>query len=77
MNIHLSYVGYLELEGVESGQMISIAEHASVAMVLTRYHISNQHQRHIIPIVNGEEQRLSYVLQEGDKLTLFLPVGGG
>ncbi len=77
MNIKLSFVGYLELKGVTSGERIQVVEPISVADLLTGYKISKKHQRHIIPIVNGEEERLSYVLQEDDELTLFLPVGGG
>ncbi len=35
------------------------------------------HLRFIIPVVNGAHERLSYVLQNGDNVQLFLPTSGG
>ena len=77
MKIKLSFVGYLELKGVKNGDVLELDEGTTVADLLTQHNIRKEHQRHIIPIVNAEENRLSYTLQEADELTLFLPVGGG
>ena len=77
MKIKLSFVGYLEFKDVKSGDELELEAGTSVADLLTAHNVQKTHQRHIIPIVNGEEDRLSYVLQDRDELTLFLPVGGG
>jgi sulfur carrier protein ThiS len=77
MEITVSFVGYLELPDVENNSRVTLEEGTTVAAFLTAKGMSRRHQRHIIPIVNEEEQRLSYTLQDRDRLMLFLPVGGG
>ena len=77
MKIKIGFVGYLDVTGIRNNSEISVAGGTSVAGVLGRCGISLQYQDYIEPYVNGAKQKLSYVLQEGDELYLFLPVGGG
>lgn len=77
MEITVSFVGYLELPDIENNSRVILEEGTTVAAFLTEKGMSRRHQRHIIPIINEEEMRLSYTLQDGDRLMLFLPVGGG
>ena len=77
MKITLRFVGYLKFEGIESGDRIDAADGSTVKELLDRHGMATQHQRYVVPIVNGEERKLAHVLKDGDELSLFLPVGGG
>mgnify|MGYP003586126928 CR=1 FL=1 len=77
MKITLRLVGHLKLEGVENGDAIDVAEGTTVRTLLDQHRMAPHHQRYVVPIVNGEEQKLSHVLEDGDELSLFLPIGGG
>lgn len=77
MQIKVSFVGYLKVDGVQSGSRIAVDDGTTVADLLAKFRVSPQHQRFVVPVVNGREQRRSYVLQADDELSLFLPVGGG
>ncbi len=77
MKIDIEFGALLNIEGMESGSYIEIMEGTTIADLLTKYNIKEEHQQYIILSVNGEQKRLSYVLQEDDSLSLYLPIGGG
>ncbi|NOZ13972.1 MAG: MoaD/ThiS family protein [Acidobacteria bacterium] len=77
MRIVLEFPGFLQITGVDSGGTSEVAEGKTVSQLLDDFGIAYDHQRYIIPIVNREEKRLDYVLQDGDHLFLYVPVGGG
>jgi sulfur carrier protein ThiS len=77
MRIRLSYVGYLKIDGVENDSDVEVGDDMSLEDFLTQHGVREEHQKFITPMVNGAEKKLSYVLRDGDNLTLFLPVGGG
>jgi sulfur carrier protein ThiS len=77
MKITIFFTGHLDLKGIRDGQQLILEPDLTVADLLTGCNIRQEHQRFIIPIVNGQERRLSYQLKENDELRLFLPVGGG
>ncbi len=77
MKIILEFPGFLQITTVESGGTMELEAGKTVAQLLDAFSISSDHQRYIIPIVNREEKRLDYELQNGDHLFLYVPVGGG
>ena len=77
MKITLAFPGFLQINTVESGSTVEVEEGSTVVDLLNAFSISADHQQHIIPIVNQEEKRPDYRLQEGDHLFLYIPVGGG
>ena len=77
MQIRVTYSGVLKIESVENGSLVEVEEGTTISGFLTRCKILQQHHKLIVPIVNGESRRLTYVLNEGDQLNLLLPIGGG
>lgn len=78
MKIKLSYTGYLKLVGARNGDIVEVPEGASISDVMTQFGIPAHQQRHLIPFVNGDEQRkLNTSLNDGDELTLVIQIGGG
>ena len=77
MKIRISYVGYMRLDGIEKNSSIDVVENATIADLLTRYNVTTEHQKFIIPFVNDKKVTLSHILEDGDSLFLLLPVGGG
>ena len=77
MRISLAYVGYLHLPGVKNNSVLEVDEPSSVADVLEHFGMRREHRRFLVPVVNGERKRLSYVLRPDDALFLYLPAGGG
>jgi len=77
MKIKLSYVGYLKLDGVKSGDLVYVEDGSTVADVMTQFSIPKHQQRFITPFVNDEESKLGQELKDQDELTLVIQVGGG
>ena len=77
MKIVLIFPGHFAFENMKSGDTIEIEDGSLVSDLLTNKGIKKEHQRFIIPIINGVEKRVTQVIKEGDELRLFLPVGGG
>lgn len=77
MKIKVSYVGFLQLEGIKNNSTIEIDESSTVIDLLNRCNVRENHQRFIVPIVNGKQKALSCVLEPDDDLFLHLPMGGG
>jgi len=77
VRIYVTYAAVLRIDLVASGSHVEIDDGTTIADFLTRCSVKDTHQRTIIPIVNGESRKLDYALQDGDRLNLLLPVGGG
>jgi len=78
MEIKLSYVGWLKLEGVKSGSTVQVQDGSTIRQVMSRYKIPDNQQKFITPFVNNEERDPGYVLRDQDELSLqFNPGGGG
>ena len=50
---------------------------SSIGDVLTLLGIKQEHKKYIITIVNDIKEKQTYILQDNDHLSLFLPIGGG
>jgi hypothetical protein len=77
MRVHVSYVGYLSLEGVQNGGSVVLEDRTTIEEFLDRCGMKKEHQRFVIPMVNGERKDLSHTLEENDSLFLHLAAGGG
>ena len=77
MKVHLEYVALLQVKGARSGEEIALEDGATIGSLLALLHIRPEHQRVIAPFVNDRRGTLATRLQEGDRVFLALPVGGG
>lgn len=77
MKITIEHVGFLKIEGVTQGAVMEFPEGTTVAQVLDHFELKAAWRKYIIPIVNGERSPQERVLKDGDRLFIFLPVGGG
>ena len=77
MLIKLNYTGYLKLEGVETGTVLEVEEGSTVGDLLARFAVDRQKQRFLRIFANEEKADPSYVLRDGDELTVIMQIGGG
>ncbi len=77
MKIVIESVGILRADGLEDGTTLELAPGTAISDLLAEHNVSMTHLRYILAIVNGDEQKQSYVLQDNDRVSFFLPVGGG
>jgi len=77
MKITIEHVGFLKIDGVKPGAVVEFPEGTTVAEVLDHFELKAGWRKYIIPIVNGERSSQERVLADGDRLFIFLPVGGG
>ena len=77
MKITLSFVGYIQLEGVQNNSIVDIENPTSIDDLLETYGVKKEHKRFIVPVVNGSKRNHSYVLEPDDSLFLYVPLGGG
>ena len=77
MKIHIEYTGVLAAKGVSSGSVVDLPDGSAVTDVLNFLCVKKDHQKYVVPFVNGDKKRLADRLHDGDKLVLSLPVGGG
>ena len=77
MKITLSFVGYIQLEGVQNNSTVDIENSTSIDDLLETYGVKKEHKRFIVPVVNGSKKDSSYVLEPDDSLFLYVPLGGG
>jgi len=75
--ISVSFAGTIYIKGLMSGEKVEIEHNTSISAFLLSKGLAPHHLKLVIPVVNGEEQPLDYILQDNDKLNLFMPVGGG
>jgi hypothetical protein len=67
----------LDAKGGPSGSEMDLPDGTVVSDVLDLLLVKKDHQKYVVPFVNGDKKRLTDKLRDGDKLTLSLPVGGG
>lgn len=77
MKVNVKYMGLLKLDGVKSGSDVDVQDGATVSDFMSRYVTNREHHKFIIVTVNEKKVDLSYELQDKEKLSLFLPFGGG
>ncbi|NCQ17866.1 MAG: hypothetical protein COZ80_10080 [Ignavibacteria bacterium CG_4_8_14_3_um_filter_37_9] len=77
MKIFFEYLGLLHIEGIKNKSFLDIATGCTVAELLTELKILKEHQKFISVFINNEEKSRNAILQENDRVQLFLPTGGG
>ncbi len=77
MKITIEFTAVLDVKHVASGSTVELAQGATVKDLLHLLKVKENHQRYVVPFVNGEQKKLTAKLQDGDKVFLSLPVGGG
>jgi len=77
MKINLSFVGYIQLEGVQNNSTVDVENSISIDDLLDVYGVKKEHKRFIVPVVNGSKKDHSYLLETDDSLFLYVPLGGG
>jgi sulfur carrier protein ThiS len=75
--IQIKYVGKSEVFGLENGELLQIEEGTTISDVLDVAKVQKAFHKLVVPQVNGEHQKITYVLQANDELDFFLPIGGG
>ncbi|MFH0954232.1 MAG: MoaD/ThiS family protein [Verrucomicrobiota bacterium] len=77
MRIHLEFAAVMDLKGAASGQALELAGGSTIADLMNHLKVKPQHQKFVVPFVNGEKKRPSAPLHENDRVFLSLPIGGG
>jgi sulfur carrier protein ThiS len=77
MKIKIELLGLLHIKGVKNNSFIEIKEGSTISDIYNELNILKDHQRFIIPFINGSEVRKSTTVNEGDTVKIFLPTGGG
>lgn len=77
MLIKVNYTGYLKFDGVETGTVLELDEGTTVGDLLTGFKIDPEKQRFLRIFANEENAGPSYVLKDGDELTVIMQIGGG
>jgi hypothetical protein len=77
IRIHLEYAAVLDLQGLPNRGELELPPGARVGDVLRLGGIRDEQAGYVISAVNGKRRRLDTVLQDGDRLSLRLPLGGG
>ncbi|MHC4943259.1 MAG: MoaD/ThiS family protein [Planctomycetota bacterium] len=77
MKIKVAFTGTCFMDGLRSGGSVEVGDGTTIAEFLETHDVKPEFQPFIITFINGEPKESSYILQEEDELTLFLPVSGG
>jgi sulfur carrier protein ThiS len=77
MKITLTYNGVMDIKAYKRGSELEVEEGTTPSDVMDLCGIEARHKQYILPFINGDEVRSDAVLQDGDELSLFLPLGGG
>ena len=77
MKVKIELLGLLHIKGVKNNSFIEIKEGSSISDLYNELNILKDHQKFIIPFINGSEVRRSTTVNEGDTVKIFLPTGGG
>ena len=77
MKIKIELLGLLHIKGVKNNSFIEIKDGATISDLYNELNILKDHQKFIIPFINGSEVRKRSSISEGDTVKIFLPTGGG
>jgi len=77
MNVHVKVLGALTRPFGKDELDFEFAPGACLEEVLLALGYQKAHLRFIVASVNGTQQKLGYLVQDRDELTLVLPTSGG
>ena len=77
MQIKLNYTGYLKFSGAETGAHLDVEEGSTLGDLLAGFDVARDQQRFLRLFANDEKVDSSYVLRDGDELTVIMQIGGG
>jgi sulfur carrier protein ThiS len=77
MRIKLNYTGYLKFAGVDTGAWLDVEEGSTIGDLLAGFDVPRDQQRFLRLFANEEKIDPSYVMQDGDELTVVMQIGGG
>lgn len=77
MEIRLEYVAMLKVNAPPSGGVKSVREGDTIATLLEQIGIPANQRGVITPFVNEAKVSQNYTLQDGDRVFLAMPIGGG
>lgn len=77
IDVHIEYMGFLQVEGVKNDSLQRVPRGITSRQLLMDWNIKESQHRFFTPWINGEKKSLDTPLKQGDKLFLYLPVGGG
>ena len=77
MKVKIELLGLLHIKGVKNNSFIEIKEGATISDLYNELNILKDHQKFIIPFINGREVRKSATVNDEDTVKIFLPTGGG
>lgn len=77
IKIHLEIAGPLYIEAVDKKSSLFVDNGTTISGLLEKLHVSKSHKPFISVFINGVEKKRSKILNDGDKVKLFLPTGGG
>ncbi|UCF97033.1 MAG: MoaD/ThiS family protein [Spirochaetaceae bacterium] len=67
----------LKLKDIQNRGEIKVPADTSITTLLDRLGVPTGQHRYLLVYANGRKQGLNYIVQNGDALQLFLPIGGG
>ena len=77
MKIKIEIVGLLHIPGIKNNSSVEIKNESTISDLYTELKILKDHQKFIVPFINGNEVRKSSQIKDGDTIKFFLPTGGG
>jgi hypothetical protein len=77
MKVKIELLGLLHIKDVKNNSFIEVKDGSTISDIYNELKILKDHQRFIIPFINGTEVRKSANVNEGDIIKIFLPTGGG
>jgi len=75
--ITVEHSAVLKLKNVQNRGEMELPTDITIAALLNRLGIQAGQHKYLLIYVNGKKRSLSHILQDGDALQLFLPIGGG
>ena len=77
MKVKLNYTGYLKFDGVETGAVLDVEDGSTIGDLLAGFHVAPDQQRFLRLFANEGKVDPSYVVRDGDELTVIMQIGGG
>lgn len=77
LKITVEYLGFLEIDSIKSGATMELPDGTTAGEVFSRLALKGAYLKYVLPIINGVRADHDKELKDGDKLFIYLPVGGG